>query len=175
MRPFAFVAALLTLCAGFVHAQEITTTDELGQTVVELITIDPNLGIPTTETLQTLTTTTTPAAAVPDPQQGPVGQPQPTVGDAGPTVYTYTTTDASGETVAVVDTFTPTFALTSTWVSAPAGTILDYSSWRKEVGTNTVAPPISGAVPRWSVQSGWLGITAGVCAGIAGGAWLALA
>ena len=80
-----------------------------------------------------------------------------------------------GETVAVVDTFTPTFVPTSTWVSAPAGTILDYSSWRKEVGTNTVAPPISGAVPRWSVQSGWLRITAGVCAGLAGGAWLALA
>ncbi|KAI9056803.1 hypothetical protein FKP32DRAFT_1598694 [Trametes sanguinea] len=171
----AFVAALFALSACSVFAQTITTTDDLGETVIEVITIDPNLGLPTTEILQTLTTTTTPAAQDPDVQQGPVGQPQPTVDNGAATVYTYTTTDALGNPTAVVDTFTPTFLTTSTWLSAPAGTILDYSSWRSEVGTNTVAPSISGARVRWKVESGWLGIVASLFAGVAGGAWLALA
>ncbi|KAI8969863.1 hypothetical protein BD414DRAFT_502391 [Trametes punicea] len=174
MRHFAFVAALLTLCAGSVFAQTITTIDALGETVVEVITIDPNLGIPTTETLQTLTATTT-TTPPPEVQQGPVGQPQPTLNNAAPTVYTYTTTNALGETTAVVDTFTPTFETTSTWAPPPAGTILNYSSWRNEVGTNTVAPPISGSSARWAVHSGWTGIAGSLAVGIAGGAWLALA
>lgn len=77
--------------------------------------------------------------------------------------------------MAVVDTFTPTFITTSTFVSAPPGTILDYSSWRGLVGTNTVAPEISAASPRWALQHKWLGIASGVCAGVVGGAWLVLA
>ncbi|KAJ3004457.1 hypothetical protein NUW54_g4805 [Trametes sanguinea] len=96
MRLVAFVAALLALSARSVFAQTITTTDDLGETVIEVITIDPNLGLPTTEILQTLTTTTTPAAQDPDVQQGPVGQPQPTADNGAATVYTYTTTDALG-------------------------------------------------------------------------------
>ncbi|OSC98535.1 hypothetical protein PYCCODRAFT_1439236 [Trametes coccinea BRFM310] len=174
MRFFAFVVALLTLAAGSAHAQTVTTTDALGETVVEFITIDQNLGLPTTEILQTLTATTTTTTA-PDGQQGPVGQPEPTTDDGSPTVYTYTTTDALGDLTAVVDTFTPTFLTTSTWLSAPAGTILDYTAWRSEVGTNTVAPSISAARVRWKVESGWLGIAASLLAGVAGGAWLALA
>ncbi|KAI0364310.1 hypothetical protein BV20DRAFT_974575 [Pilatotrama ljubarskyi] len=172
MRPFAFVAALLTLCAGSVRAQTITTTDELGQTVVEFITVDPLQAIPVTQTLQTLTTTT---PAVPAGQQGPVGAPPATTANAEPTIYTYTTTDAGGDTIQVVDTFTPTFTTTSTWLSAPPGTILDYSSWRSMVGTNTVAPAISGASARWSLEPRWAAIATSLCAGMMGGAWLAFA
>ncbi|KAL7279408.1 hypothetical protein ACG7TL_007250 [Trametes sanguinea] len=170
MRFFAFVVALLTFAAGSAHAQTVTTTDALGETVVEFITIDQNLGLPTTEILQTLTATTTTTTA-PDGQQGPVGQPEPTTDDGSPTDQCR----PSGDLTAVVDTFTPTFLTTSTWLSAPAGTILDYTAWRSEVGTNTVAPSISAARVRWKVESGWLGIAASLLAGVAGGAWLALA
>ncbi|KAI0353794.1 hypothetical protein OH77DRAFT_1552368 [Trametes cingulata] len=175
MRPFAFVAALLTLFAGSVRAQTITTTDDLGQTVVEFITVDPLQGLPVTQTLYTLTTSTTPAADVPAGQQGPVGAPPATTANAGPTVYTYTTTDAGGATIQVVDTFTPTFMTTSTWLSAPPGTILDYSSWRSMVGTNTVAPAISAASARWSLQPRWAVIATTLCAGMVGGMALAFA
>ncbi|KAI0636144.1 hypothetical protein C8Q77DRAFT_1101843 [Trametes polyzona] len=181
MRPFAFAATLLAFCARSARAQTLTTTDALGQTIVEAITIDPLQGLPTTQTLQTLapaaTTTTTPTTTttLPDGQQGPVGQPAPTTAAAGPTIYTYTTTDAGGDTIAVVDTFTPTFLTTSTWAGAPPGTVLDYSSWRSMVGTNTVAPETGAASPRWNLQRNWLGITTSVCAGVVGGAWLVLA
>ncbi|KAI0648830.1 hypothetical protein C8Q79DRAFT_947609 [Trametes meyenii] len=175
MRPFAFAAALLAFSLGSAWAQQVTTTDNLGQTVVELITVDPALGVPVTETLQTLTTAATTTTTQPQGQQGPVGQPAATSNNAGPTVYTYTTTDAAGDFTAIVDTFTPTFVTTSTWVSAPAGTIIPYSSWINEVGTNTVAASISAAPAKWSFQTKWMGIATGVFAGVAGGAWLVLA
>ncbi|EIW57845.1 uncharacterized protein TRAVEDRAFT_72802 [Trametes versicolor FP-101664 SS1] len=182
MRPFSFVLSLLALSVGSAHAQSTTVVDALGQTVVEFITIDQALGLPTTQTLQTLTTTAaattavaTTATTAADGQQGPVGVPAATSDDAGPTVYTYTTTDAGGDTVAVVDTFTPTFVTTSTWVSAPAGTVLAFSSWQGLVGTNTVAPEVSAASPRWTLQHKWFGIASSVCAAVAGGAWLVLA
>ncbi|KAH9848444.1 hypothetical protein C2E23DRAFT_763747 [Lenzites betulinus] len=170
MRSFAYVAAFLALCARSVSAQTTTVVDALGETVVELITLDLQ-GLPSTQTLQTLTTTTTAA----DGQQGPVGQPAATATDAGPTIYTYTTTDAAGDTVAVVDTFTPTFAATSPLSSIPAGTVIPYSSWLSLVGTNTVAAEVNSAVPRWALQHQWLGIATSLCAGVAGGAWLAFA
>ncbi|KAI0833773.1 hypothetical protein BC628DRAFT_1345271 [Trametes gibbosa] len=170
MRPFAYVVSFLTLCVGSVSAQTTTVVDPLGQTVVEIITLDLQ-GLPTTQTLQTLTTTTTTPL---DGQQGPVGQPAPTVANAGPTIYTYTTTDAGGDTIAVVDTFTPTFVISTTWTGAPPGTIVPYNSWLSLVGTNTVAAEVNGAIARWALQHRWLGIAASLCAGVAGGAWLAL-
>ncbi|KAI0759578.1 hypothetical protein BD413DRAFT_596287 [Trametes elegans] len=179
MRPSAFVAALCALCAVSVRAQTITTIDDLGQTVIEAITVDPLEGLPTTQTLQTLTTvptTTSTTTQAPAGQQGPVGQPAATTANAQATVYTYTTTNAAGETVDVEDTFTPTFSTTSTWASAPPGTILDYSAWQSMVGTNTVAATdISAASGRWSLQPRWMGVATSLCVGIAGGALLVLA
>lgn len=96
-----------------------------GNTVVEVITIDPFAGLPTTQIIQTLPPAADssippdPASSIPDPaapppslspsstvqiapttipdvQQGPVGAPAPTTGPLGPIVYTYTTTDANG-------------------------------------------------------------------------------
>lgn len=62
----------------------------------------PTLSTPTstTPTSTSTSTSTTPtpqtvATTAADGQQGPVGAP-PTTTDAGPTVYTYTTTDANG-------------------------------------------------------------------------------
>ncbi|TBU41344.1 hypothetical protein BD309DRAFT_1082157 [Dichomitus squalens] len=176
MRPFAIVATVLAFCAVYVHTQTTTVIDDDGQTIVELITVDPDLGLPTTETLETLTaaattTTTTPAQAA---GPGPVGQPQ-TQQAAGPTIYTYTTTDAAGNTEAVVDTFTPSFGPTTGGsITAAPGTIINYSSWRASVGSNTVAV-VSAGTSRWTVDKWWAGIGVALCAGITGGAWLALA
>ncbi|RDX44004.1 hypothetical protein OH76DRAFT_1409487 [Lentinus brumalis] len=175
MRPFAFVAAVLGLCALCVHAQQFTTIDELGQTVVEVTTLD-DLGLPTTQTLLTLTSTATPTTTTPAAGQvGPVGQ--PATPGTGITEYTYTTTDAAGNTQAIVDTFTPSFAPTATagTVTAQPGTILDYSSWKAAVGSNTVAVITSGAFTRWSLHPRWLAVASALCAGFTGGAWLALA
>ncbi|RPD54314.1 hypothetical protein L226DRAFT_280174 [Lentinus tigrinus ALCF2SS1-7] len=175
MRPFAFAAAVLALCALCANAQTVTTIDELGQTVVEVITVDPLQGLPTTETLQTLTTTATTTTTTPDQGQvGPVGQ--PAIPGTGLTEYTYTTTDAAGNTQAIVDTFTPTFAPTTGGTfTAPPGTILDYTSWKASVGSNTVAVITSSAFSRWSLHPRWLAVGTALCAAFTGGAWLALA
>ncbi|PIL32183.1 hypothetical protein GSI_05428 [Ganoderma sinense ZZ0214-1] len=184
MRLFVYVAAVLALSAVSVLSQTVTTVNPAGQTVVEVITVDPNLGLPTTQTLQTLTTTATTQTTPPPPpttttttqaqgNQGPVGQPQTAA--AGPTIYTYTTTDANGNTEAVVATFTPSFGPTTGGsITAGPGTILNYSSWRSSVGSNTVAV-VSAGIARWSVQPRWMSIGVALCAGMTGGAWLALA
>lgn len=96
-----------------------------GNTVVEVVTTDPQLGLPTTQILETLepgvvtptpsltsptvtpitpiatsatlaTTATTATTQGPDGQQGPVGAPAPIDGPASTYIYTYTTTDAAG-------------------------------------------------------------------------------
>ena len=144
---------------------------------------------------QTLTTTSTTPTTTTTQQgnQGPVSQPQTAA--AGQTVYTYTTTNANGalnnrsfssfladiftsvgETEGVVATFTPSFGPTATGgsVTAAPGTILNYSSWRGSVGSNTVAV-ISAGTARWSVQPRWANIGVALCASLTGGAWLALA
>ncbi|KAI1786760.1 hypothetical protein LXA43DRAFT_1032386 [Ganoderma leucocontextum] len=174
MRPFATVAAVLAFCAVSVRSQTVTTINPAGQTVVEVITVDPILGVPTTQTLQTLTAIATTQTTTPQQgNQGPVGQPQTAAG--GPTIYTYTTTDANGQTEAVVATFTASFGPTTGGsITASPGTILNYSTWRSSVGSNTVAV-INAGIARWSVQSRWVSIGLALCAGMTGGAWLAFA
>lgn len=86
---------------------ELNNSSSLGQTVVEVITVDPQLGLPSTQILGTLTgpavvsSSTQPngvvtvSTATPDVQQGPVGQ--PAASTAGGLIdYTYTTTNADG-------------------------------------------------------------------------------
>ncbi|KAI0077280.1 hypothetical protein K474DRAFT_1661888 [Panus rudis PR-1116 ss-1] len=160
-------------------AQTITTIDALGETIVEVVTTDV-LGLATTQTLQTLTGTstssqTTATTTTPDIQQGPVGMPPTVTPVAGNTVYTYTTTDANGDTIAVADTFTPTFAATKTPAVTTTGTILDYSEWLSMVGTNTPSLVASNsAQPRWDVLHGILGTAMAALGGVAGGACLVL-
>ncbi|KAI0749950.1 hypothetical protein C8Q80DRAFT_1218954 [Daedaleopsis nitida] len=178
MRPSAFAAAVLALCGALsARAQTITTTDALGQTVVEEITIDPLQGLPTTNILETLTAPTTATTPAQDQgQQGPVGAPPGTTAAVGgATPYTYTTTDANGDTIAVVATFTPTFTATGTpQGDPPVGTVLNFSSWKQSVGTNTVAA-INSGLCRLSLDPRWLYVTSMLCAGLTGGAWLAFA
>ncbi|KAG5220846.1 hypothetical protein IMY05_C4504000400 [Salix suchowensis] len=62
-------------------------------------------------------------------QQGPVGQPAPTVGTpGGPTPFTYTTT-IGGETIVTTDVFTPSTPATTPHTPTAEGTIWDYSQW----------------------------------------------
>ena len=78
-------------------------------------------------------------------------------------------------TEAVVDTFTPSFGPTTGGsITATPGTILNLTSWRASVGSNTVAV-VSGGITRWTVDKRWVGIGVALCAGMTGGAWLALA
>ncbi|CCM04680.1 uncharacterized protein FIBRA_06866 [Fibroporia radiculosa] len=190
--------ALAALCVLSAYGQTITTTNALGLTVVEEVTLDP-LGLPTTEVISTLTgavtttkptttttspttTSTTPTTALTTPTTSPtttttttpqvVEQPAPTDGPAPATVYVYTTTNAAGGTVVLQGTFTPTFAPTTLPTPTTTGTILAYSQWLSLVGTSTVAA--SDAIVRWKIDRSWLGMLVGTLAGFMGGAWLAL-
>ncbi|KAH9925522.1 uncharacterized protein B0H18DRAFT_1008810 [Fomitopsis serialis] len=107
MRSALLKAVFATVFALSAYAQTITTTNALGLTVVELITLNP-LGLATTETLSTLTgattrttttplTTTTPTATTTAAtQNGGAVEDSPTGGAATQTVYQYSTTDAAG-------------------------------------------------------------------------------
>ncbi len=82
----------------------------------------------------------------------------------------------TGNTIAVQATFTPTFGpTTAAQNTAPPGTVLDYSSWKASIGTNTVAVVRNGASTRKPFHSSWLAVPAALCAGFTGGLWLALA
>lgn len=77
----------------------------------------------------TSTSTSTSPTTTVTLQQGPVGQPAPTVGTpGGPTPYTYTTV-ANGVTNVLTAVFTPTSPATTPVTATAAGTILNYSSW----------------------------------------------
>ncbi|CAA7268167.1 unnamed protein product [Cyclocybe aegerita] len=163
---------LLPLIASFfllAHAQTtVTTTNDAGLSVVQVILTNP-AGSPTaTQVLQTLTSTTdtttetttdTTTETTPTPTttttddigHGPVGAPVSRTGTPGaPTPYTYTTV-VNGVTTAIAAIFTPTTPATVS-VSIPAsGTILDYTEWLSMVGINPTA--VGGAascIPRIS-------------------------
>ncbi|KAJ7116313.1 hypothetical protein C8R44DRAFT_792145 [Mycena epipterygia] len=120
-----------TVVPGVAVTQTVTTTDAAGETVVEVITGDGQ-GNTATQTIQTITPVAQPV--------GPVGQPGPTDGTAGaPTPYTYTTTDAAGDTIPVVATFTPSFATTVMPSLTFKATVLDYSVYTASYVTAQVA------------------------------------
>ncbi|KAG6908456.1 hypothetical protein DXG01_004539 [Tephrocybe rancida] len=138
MRQILFVAVLSII--GFVQAQTLTTVDDAGNTVVEVLTTDL-LGGPLTSTIETLAPSTTSPAIAPvqQGQQGPVGQPQATVfTPGGTTPYTYITV-IGGITNTVADVFTPTRPITQQPSIGASGTILEYSSWLAEFGPTTSA------------------------------------
>jgi hypothetical protein len=194
------IAVLLFSLSTYVFGQQLTTVNAAGATIVEQVTTNA-FGQPVTQTLQTLgqgtsttvtstspttsptttgttpTTTNTRTTTTPN-QQGPVvGQPGTTpVTPGGPTPYTYTTTDANGDYVTVLATFTPSF--TTIPVSPTGtGTILQYSEWLSQIGTNTgalgqpvasqLANPASRAIANIRVLSGVVVTT--VLAGVVGG------
>jgi len=173
---FGPVVVLGTFFAALARAQTTTITDAAGNTIIEVITIDPVQEIPVTSTIETIpaaaaqtTTTTTPL----DQQQGPVAQPAAT--EAGQTTFRYTTTDAAGDTIVVTDTFTPSFAPTAGTTPIPTfvGTILSVNQWLSMVGTNTV-PVANAAIERWKFPRTLLSIGSAMLAGAVGGVWIVL-
>ncbi|KAK7678551.1 hypothetical protein QCA50_018423 [Cerrena zonata] len=187
MHVLQVLFGVLALRAWMVLGQTQTVVDDLGQTVVEVVTTNA-LGLFTTQTLQTLlttalttATTTTPlttaaTTTTPDGQQGPVGQPATTPQEAGPTQYVYTTTDALGNTIQQTDTYTPTYNTIHTGPpTSIQGTILGYSQWLSMIGTST-ATARNGAAPlHWDANSKLLlGSLLATLSGILGGAWMVL-
>jgi len=172
------------LCGNWVLAQPQTVVAPDGDTVVEVVTTNP-LGLATTQILQTiigttsslpLTSLTTSAAlaasSAPNTiQQGPVGQPAAEAPAGGPTPYTYTTVNADGETVVLQGIFTPTGPATVLPNPTTTGVILNYSSWLKMVGTNTV-PASAATRVSFHVSGGWYGIVFSGIVGVIGGVWL---
>ncbi|KAJ7045733.1 hypothetical protein C8F04DRAFT_1065976 [Mycena alexandri] len=147
----------------------ITTTDPAGETVVEVITGD-GAGDSVTNTIQTI------AAAVDPAGPGPVGQPGPTGAAGLPTPFTYTTTDANGNTVPVVATFTPSVA-TAVPVSATfQATVLGYSEYTASYATQiaTVANAKSNNNSSSRRSPKWWGPCLSVMIGMAGGMLLIL-
>ncbi|KAJ7454857.1 hypothetical protein FB451DRAFT_656900 [Mycena latifolia] len=147
----------------------LTTTDNLGETVVEIVTGD-GLGDSFTQVIQTLTTTT----PVTTPVVGPVGQPGATPDTAGAlTPYTYTTTNANGDTTAVVATFTPSFATTIMPSATFKATVLDYSVYTASYATAQAADTSNsnGALQQ---RAGWWGLGLSAMIGVVGGTILLL-
>lgn len=162
MKALRAVALLFSLSSYVLGQQLLTTVNPAGVTIVEQVTTNA-FGQPLTQTLQTLgqgtsttatstsptttptttgttpTTTNTRTTTTPN-QQGPVvGQPGTTpLTPGGPTPYTYTTTDANGDFVTVLATFTPSFT-TIPVTPTGTGTVLQYSQWLSQIGTNTGA------------------------------------
>ncbi|OJA16473.1 hypothetical protein AZE42_06875 [Rhizopogon vesiculosus] len=180
----AFITAI-ALCASWAYAQTVTTTDAAGNSIVEVVTQIPP-GIPTTEILETIIaptlTTTTPSTTntilqtttSTTKQQGPVGQPAQTTNltPGGPTPYTYTTTNAAGETTALVGTFTPTGPATVLPDPTTTGVIMNFSSYVASYGS--VAATASGGRQAFSLSSGWHGVAVSMALGIGGGVWFVL-
>ncbi|KAJ7346843.1 hypothetical protein DFH08DRAFT_869534 [Mycena albidolilacea] len=197
MRVLALAAIALL---PFAAAQTVTVTDAVGEVIVENVTVDEN-GLPTTVTLltiaSTLTTTdragntlvevvtgdgqgdsttqtiqTIPAADA-GGGQGPVGQPGATGTPGAPTPFTYTTTDANGETTAVIATFTPSFATTVIPAQTFQATVLDYSAYTASYVTGQAAQAAqqqqNGALSRTGV---WWGPCVSALVGVVGGAVL---
>jgi len=90
----------------------------------------------TATTTTSSTTTSALATIITAPvQQGPVGQPAPTVGQPnGVTPYVYTTV-IGGVTQVVSDNFTPTTPATVSRTIGASGSIMDYSVWLSIYGT----------------------------------------
>jgi len=148
-----------------VQTQTVTTTDVAGDTIIEVI-LGNGQGDSLTQTIQTI-----PAAAQ-NPAgggQGPVGQPGPTGAAGAPTPFTYTTTDAAGNTKQVVAVFTPSFPATVSPTQTFQATVLDYSQYTASYVTAAQAAANNqqnGALQR---SAGWWGPCLSVLVGVAGG------
>ncbi|KAA1467427.1 hypothetical protein DENSPDRAFT_926599 [Dentipellis sp. KUC8613] len=184
---FSFVSFFVAVVSG---QRLITTTDDLGNTIVEQVTTDA-LGDPITQIIQTLastpalstpsalsTTTTTSSLTSTTPlaapvQQGPVGQPGPTAAQ-GETPFVYTTTDADGDPTVVQDVFTPSFPATTPADIPSTGTILGYSEWLGMIGnaTSELNKPVGTQVVDGGSISRPLSVLCSLLAGLAAGAAL---
>jgi len=147
--------------SSFVHRQTITSP-----TLATTTTTSPT-------TLLTQTTATTTSSTT--KQQGPVGQPAPTtvLTPGGPTPYTYTTTNAAGQTVTELGIFTPTTPATVIPTPTTTGSVMNFSSYQAIYGTVSAAAA-SGGRRVFSLSSGWYGLAASTALGLGCGAWFIL-
>ncbi|KAG6890755.1 hypothetical protein C0992_012727 [Termitomyces sp. T32_za158] len=144
------VVAVLAVLAIVSHAQTTTVQDISGNTIIEVITVNPPdltvtstietlAAAPTTPTdvVTTIPTTTSTTTAADQGEQGPVGQPAATIfTPGGPTPFTFTTV-INGVTSVVQDIFTPTNPVPQQPAVSETGTIWDYSSWLAIYGPPT--------------------------------------
>jgi len=154
---------ILQTLVGAAVTQTVTTTDVAGDTIIEVILGDGD-GDSLTQTIQTI-----PAAQVPaGGGQGPVGQPGPTGAAGAPTPFTYTTTDANGNTETVHAIFTPSFATTVVPSVTFQATVLDYSAYTASYVTGQAAAAANqnGALQR---SAGWWGPCLSALISVAGG------
>ncbi|KAI5998824.1 hypothetical protein EDD15DRAFT_2242061 [Pisolithus albus] len=177
----------ILLWVAWSSAQVLTVPEAAGGTVVEVVTTNA-LGIAATSILSTLapsttntllnpltqTTASTTTTAAGGGGGGVVEQPASVAATpGGPTPYTYTTTNALGQTVALQGIFTPTGPATVLPTPTTTGTILDYSSWLAMVGTNTVAANAASGMSL-SIATGWYCLVVMVMAGLASGTWIVI-
>ncbi|KAJ7268773.1 hypothetical protein B0H12DRAFT_66824 [Mycena haematopus] len=139
-----------------------------GDTLIELVTGD-GLGDSVTQTLQTIPAAVAPAGGAPA-GQGPVGQPGPTGAAGAPTPFTYTTTDAAGNTQQVVAVFTPSFGPTVVPQLTFQATVLDYSAYTASYGSGQQAAAQNSALR----NGGWWGLGLSGLISVAGGVCLLL-
>ncbi|KAI6025815.1 hypothetical protein F5J12DRAFT_810535 [Pisolithus orientalis] len=185
MRVIQFLNFLLWV--AWASAQTQTVPDAAGATVVEVLTTDAR-GAAATSILSTLSpstttnsllnqltqTTATATTSTPAGGGGVVEQPaSEALTPGGPTPYTYTTTNALGETVTMEGIFTPTGPATVLPTPTTTGTILNYSSWLAMVGTNTVAANAAGRISL-SIATGWYCLVVMVMTGLASGTWIVI-
>ncbi|KAI6107912.1 hypothetical protein F5141DRAFT_1119338 [Pisolithus sp. B1] len=180
MRVLQFVNFLLWV--AWSSAQIVTVPNAAGATVVEVLTTNSR-GVAATSILSTLAAsatnslatqlTQTTATALTSATQAAGGGGVVAATPGGPTPYTYTTTNALGETVAMEGIFTPTGPATVLPTPTTTGTILNYSSWLALVGTNTVAANAASRISQ-SIATGWYCFVVMVIAGLASGAWIVI-
>ncbi|CAE6473249.1 unnamed protein product [Rhizoctonia solani] len=169
LRLFA-AAALFAFAQG-----QITSTDPNGNTVIVSISTDLVGGttpivVSTVAPAPAVPTVTTPVATQPPTTQNVaptttprvVGQPAPTLASPEPTIYTYTTVDASGNTQTFVDTYTPTYDVTTVPFSAPAGTILPYGEYTSMYGGSGTGNQLNSAGRLWAGASALIGAVTGL-------------
>jgi len=151
-----------------VFAQTQTVPDPNGgpNSIVEVVTIDPNSGEPTTVILSSIVPTPTDPADQPDAQQGPVGAPPDTATLTGPAplIYTYTT---AGEVITA--TFEPTYQQPNPTTPLSSGSVWSFSEYTQQFGgaaaaTHGAANSLMATLPSagmWTAACGVLAIAAG--------------
>ncbi|KAJ1307662.1 hypothetical protein OPQ81_001755 [Rhizoctonia solani] len=153
---------------AFTRAQSLST-DLNGNTIVVTAPVAgstvPALTTPglTTSSVATSQAAQTTPNAVTTTTPRVVGQPGPTTGEAGPTIYTYTTVDGNGNTQTLVDTYTPTYDVTTVPYSAPAGTIIPYDQYTSIYGGGSGGTnQLNSAARPWVGAGMLIGVVAGM-------------
>jgi len=150
-RVLSGLVAISFLLIPVLAQQTLTIPDPAGTTnsVVEVITVDPDTGEAVTSIISTIiptATTTTPTVPNdPAPQgPGPVGAPPDTASLTGPPqiVYTYTTADGAGGKEVFTTTFVPTSPAPPPTAPLKSGKIWGFSEYTARFGS---APTQGGA------------------------------